>query len=77
MENQGHATATENEILVFKCSDGGLPSCDWTVSGDNEDLLIFQIEIHAQNSHNLVIDAGGKEKIRRAIIRQGTNQAGQ
>jgi predicted small metal-binding protein len=75
MENQGHATATENEVLVFKCSDGGLPSCAWTVSGDNEDLLIFQIEIHAQNSHNLVIDAGGKEKIRRAIIRPSGNSA--
>ena len=34
----------------------------WTVTGDNEDLLIFKIEIAAQNSHNLVIDAGGKSE---------------
>jgi predicted small metal-binding protein len=70
MENQDQAVATANEVLTFRCSDGGHPGCDWTLSGDNEDLLIFQIEIHAQNSHNLVIDAGGKEKIHTSIKRQ-------
>jgi predicted small metal-binding protein len=70
MENQGQAVATESEVFTFRCGDGGHPGCEWTVSGDNEDLLIFQIEIHAQNSHNLVIDASGKEKIHASIKRQ-------
>jgi predicted small metal-binding protein len=59
----------ENEVLSFTCG-GGHPGCEWTVTGDNEDLLIFKIEIHAQNSHNLVIEAGGKEKIRASIKRR-------
>jgi predicted small metal-binding protein len=69
MENQGAAIATANEVFSFKCSHGGLPGCDWVVTGDNEELLIFQIEMHAQNNHNLVIDEAGKEKIRASITR--------
>ena len=76
MENEGPALAMASEVLSFKCdvlsfkcNDGGHPGCDWIVTGENEDLLIFQIEMHAQNNHNLVIDAGGKEKIRSAITR--------
>jgi predicted small metal-binding protein len=72
MENQGQAVATQSNVFTFRCSEGGIKSCEWTVSGDNEDLLIFQIEIHAQNTHNLVIDGGGKEKIKACIKRQTT-----
>ena len=50
------------EVLSFKCNDGGHSGCDWIVTGENEDLLIFQIEMHAQNNHNLAIDEGGKKR---------------
>jgi predicted small metal-binding protein len=69
MENEGPAVAMASEVLSFKCNDGGHPGCDWIVMGENEDLLIFQIEMHTQNNHNLVIDEGGKENIRNAITR--------
>ena len=70
MENKDLATVTENEVFEFKCSEGGVPRCDWTMSGENVELLLFQVEMHAQNFHNLVIDEAGKEKIRSLITRQ-------
>lgn len=76
MENHGPAIAAASEVLCFKCSHGGLPGCEWVVTGENEELLIFQIEMHAQNSHNLVIDGGGKDKIRAAITRHTRDKNG-
>jgi predicted small metal-binding protein len=69
-ENEGQAAALQTAIFEFKCSEGGISSCPWKISGENVDLLIFQVEIHAQNSHNLVIDDPGKEKIRKLITRR-------
>jgi predicted small metal-binding protein len=69
MENENQAAALK-EGFEFKCSEGGISSCPWQITGENVDLLIFQIEIHAQNCHNLVIDEPGKEKILKLITRR-------
>ena len=57
-------------LLKFKCIDGGAVSCDWEGKSTDEDLLIFQIEQHARDHHNLILDDKGHEKIRAAIRRE-------
>lgn len=60
-------TESEPNLVTFKCCDGGVKNCDWEVTAANEDLMLFQIEQHALNQHNLVFDENRKEKIRAAI----------
>ena len=63
---KGRRSPWRMKCFPLSAITAGHPGCDWIVTGEeNEDLLIFQIEMHAQNSHNLVIDEGGKEKIRK------------
>ena len=58
------ADASLDHSITFRCSEGGVKSCDWEASASNEELLIFQVEQHARNRHNLVLDEDGKNKIR-------------
>jgi predicted small metal-binding protein len=71
MENQGQAAA-KNEVFSFKCSDGGIRGCEWGAKASDEDLLIYQIEVHAQTIHNLIVDSDRKDKIRVFIKREST-----
>jgi len=54
-------------VLKFKCVDGGAIECKWEGSSTDEELLLFQIEQHARDHHNLILDDKGQEKIRAAI----------
>ena len=54
-------------LLSFKCSDAGVKTCNWQGTAENIELLMFQVEQHALNQHNLVLEESGKEKIRAAI----------
>ena len=58
---------THSVLLRFRCSDAGVKTCNWEASAETEALLMFQIEQHALNQHNLVIEERGKQKIRAAI----------
>ena len=58
---------TELALLIFKCRDAGHESCHWEGAAETEALLMFQIEQHALDHHNLIIEESGKEKIRAAI----------
>jgi predicted small metal-binding protein len=69
MEIQGQAIAKESEVFSFKCSHGGIRGCQWGATANTEELLIYQIEVHAQTSHNLIVDSNGKEKIRASVKR--------
>jgi predicted small metal-binding protein len=60
-------TKSEPTLLTFQCCDAGLKSCGWQGAAETEALLMFQIEQHARDQHNLIIDESGKEKIRAAI----------
>jgi predicted small metal-binding protein len=57
-------------VLKFKCVDGGAIECKWEGSSTDEELLLFQIEQHARDHHNLILDDKGQEKIRAAIRRE-------
>ena len=57
-------------LLKFKCADGGPVACDWEGSATDEKLLLFKIEQHARDHHNLILDDKGYEKIRAAIRRE-------
>ena len=57
-------------VLKFKCVDGGAIECKWEGSSTDEELLLFQIEQHARDPHNLILDDKGQEKIRAAIRRE-------
>jgi len=57
-------------VLKFKCVDGGAIECKWEGSSTDEELLLFQIEQHARDHHNLILDDKGPEKIRAAIRRE-------
>jgi predicted small metal-binding protein len=39
----------------------------WEGAAETEALLRFQIEQHARDHHNLIIEGSGKEKIKAAI----------
>lgn len=54
-------------LLTFKCRDAGHESCHWEGAAESEPLLMFQIEQHARDQHNLIIEETGKEKIRAVI----------
>ena len=54
-------------ILTFKCRDAGHQTCGWEGAAETEALLMFQIEQHARDQHNLIIEGSGKEKIKAAI----------
>ena len=54
-------------VLTFKCRDVGHRTCDWEGAAGTEDLLMFQIEQHARDQHNLIIEGSGKDKIKAAI----------
>lgn len=69
METQGQAVAKEDAVFSFKCSDGGVRGCKWGAKASDEELLIYQIEVHAQTIHNLIVDSDGKKKIRASIKR--------
>jgi predicted small metal-binding protein len=60
-------TKSEPTLLTFKCCDAGLKTCDWQGAGGTEALLMFQIEQHARDQHNLIIEGNGKEKIKAVI----------
>ena len=47
-----------------------------TTLADTEELLFVQIEQHALNHHNLIVEGEGKEKIRSAITRRTNAVAG-
>jgi predicted small metal-binding protein len=54
-------------VLTFKCRDVGHQTCDWEGAAETEVLLMFQIEQHARDHHNLIIEGNGTEKIKAAI----------
>ena len=54
-------------LLTFKCSDAGHKACDWEGAAETDALLMFQIEQHARDHHNLIIEENGEKKIRAAI----------
>jgi predicted small metal-binding protein len=60
-------TKSEPPVLTFRCRDVGHEACDWEGAAETEALLMFQIEQHALDHHNLIIEESGKEKIRAAI----------
>jgi predicted small metal-binding protein len=57
-------------LFKFKCVDGGAVACTWEGSSTDEELLLFQIEQHARDHHNLILDDTGHDKIRAAIQRE-------
>jgi predicted small metal-binding protein len=60
-------TKSQPTLLTFKCRDAGHNACQWEGAAETEPLLMFQIEQHARDQHNLIIEESGKEKIRAAI----------
>ena len=62
--------SNSKKLLTFKCIDGGAVACDWEGTSTDEDLLLFKIEQHARDQHNLILDDKGHEKIRAAIRRE-------
>lgn len=54
-------------MLTFKCRDAGHQSCHWKGAAETQALLMFKIEQHARDQHNLIIEERGKEKIKAAI----------
>jgi predicted small metal-binding protein len=60
-------TKSEPTLLTFKCRDAGHKACGWEGAAETEALLMFQIEQHARDQHNLIIEGSGKEKIKAAI----------
>jgi predicted small metal-binding protein len=60
-------TKSEPTLLTFKCRDAGHKACHWEGAAETEALLMFQIEQHARDQHNLIIEGSGEEKIRAAI----------
>jgi predicted small metal-binding protein len=53
--------------FTFQCRDAGITHCDWVGNAMTEELLLLQIEQHALEHHNLIVD--NKERIRAAIRR--------
>jgi len=64
------------EVYAFRCCDAGWKHCGWVGNADTEELLFVQIEQHALNHHNLIVEGEGKEKIRSAITRRTNAVAG-
>jgi len=60
-------TVPHKVLLSFRCSDAGVKNCDWQGTTEDSKLLMFQVEQHALNQHNMVLEERGKEKIRAAI----------
>jgi predicted small metal-binding protein len=74
-EDANHAAESPIEVFVFRCCDAGVKHCDWVGSADTEDRLLIQIEQHARDRHNLIVEGEGKEKIRSAM-RKRTSAVG-
>ncbi len=67
--NSSKRKSQEVQVLSFSCVDL-IPSCDWQVSGDNEQNIMAAVEEHSREKHNLgVLDEETKGKIRNAIRR--------
>jgi predicted small metal-binding protein len=60
-------TVPHKVLVSFRCSDAGVKTCDWEGTAEDSELLMFQVEQHALNQHNMVLEERGKAKIRAAI----------
>lgn len=73
MENESRAEELRNnpnnrQGKQFNCADVGPTSCNWSVTGNNEDDIMRQVERHGREAHGMKdIDEDTRNKIRGAI----------